>query len=168
LSDDYYGRLVESGHHVGAKVVIDTSGPAFVKALEAAPDLIKPNSDELAEAVGGTIATFGDVVDAAQELRARGAKSVLVSLGADGALLVTASRVVHGIAPVDRVVSTVGAGDAMLAGYLSATAETDDALGTALAWGAAAVQHHGTLFTPTTNPVSVTISESIPTRQKLS
>jgi 1-phosphofructokinase len=168
LSDDYYGRLVESGHHVGAKVVIDTSGPAFVKALEAGPDLIKPNSDELAEAVGGTVATFGDVVDAAQELRARGARSVLVSLGADGALLVTAARVVHGIAPVDKVVSTVGAGDAMLAGYLSATAETDDALGTALAWGAAAVQHHGTLFAPTANPVSVTISETIPTRHKLS
>ncbi len=168
LSDDYYGRLVESGHQVGATVVIDTSGPAFVKALEAGPDLIKPNTDELAEAVGGTVTTFGEVVDAAQELRARGAKSVLVSLGADGALLVTASRVVHGIAPVDKVVSTVGAGDAMLAGYLSAPAETDDALGTALAWGAAAVQHHGTLFTPTANPVSVTISDSIPTRQQLS
>ena len=167
LNDDYYGRLVESGHQVGATVVIDTSGPAFVKALEAGPDLIKPNSDELAEAVGGAVATFGEVVDAAQELRARGAKSVLVSLGADGALLVTATRVVHGIAPVDKVVSTVGAGDAMLAGYLSATAETDDALGTALAWGAAAVQHHGTLFTPTANPVSVTITDSIPTRRQL-
>lgn len=167
LSDDYYARLVQSGHRVGAKVVIDTSGPAFVKALEAGPDLIKPNSDELAEAVGGVVATFGDVVDAAQELRARGAKTVLVSLGADGALLVTASRVVHGIAPVDKVVSSVGAGDAMLAGYLSATAETDEALGNALAWGAAAVQHHGTLFTPTPHPMSVTISESLPTRQKL-
>ncbi|HEY0817038.1 MAG TPA: 1-phosphofructokinase [Pseudonocardia sp.] len=167
LSDDYYAQLVETGHRAGAPVVIDTSGPALVKSLAAGPDLIKPNTDELAEAVGGTVTTFGDAVEAAQELRGRGAKTVLVSLGADGALLVTASRVVHGSAPVDTVVSTVGAGDALLAGYLSATAETDQALGNALAWGAAAVQHHGTLFAPASSPVSVTITESIPTRQKL-
>ena len=96
--------------------------------------------------------TIGDVVDAAQELRTRGAKAVLASLGADGALLVDASGARHGAAPVDDVVSTVGAGDAMLAGYLSAAADTDRALRTALAWGAAAVQHHGTCFTTTGPP----------------
>ncbi len=170
LSDDYYAQLVETGHRAGAKVVIDTSGRALVKALDAGPDLIKPNVDELAEAVGGTVATFGEAIDAAHELRARGAKTVLVSLGADGALLVTASHVIHSTAPVDKVVSTVGAGDALLAGYLAATdtdADINEALTNALAWGAAAVQHHGTLFTPTRTPVSVTISPSIPMNQEL-
>ena len=167
LTDDYYGRLVETGHRADAKVVIDTSGPPLLKALAAGPDLVKPNTDELAEAVGGPITTFGDVIDAAHELRSRGAKTVLVSLGADGALLVNAARVLHGIAPVDKVVSTVGAGDALLAGYLSAPADTGEALGAALTWAAAAVQHHGTLFT-TAAPVGIAITETISRTQQLS
>jgi 1-phosphofructokinase len=168
LTDDFYALLVETGHRAGAKVVIDTSGPPLTKALAAGPDLIKPNVDELAETACGTITTIGDVVEAAQELRTRGAHGVLASLGADGALLVNASGVLHGAAPVDHVVSTVGAGDAMLAGYLSASADTTEALTTALTWGAAAVQHHGTLFTTTHHSTAVTISENIPLNRQLS
>jgi 1-phosphofructokinase len=167
LTDDFYAQLVETGHRAGARVVVDTSGPALSKALAAGPDLIKPNSDELADAVGGAVTTIGDVVDAAQELRARGAKTVLASLGADGAVLVGPSGVLHGAAPVDNVVSTVGAGDAMLAGFLSA-ADPTQALTVALAWGAAAVHHHGTLFSATDDTTAVTISESVPLRQRLS
>jgi 1-phosphofructokinase len=167
LADDYYARIVETGHRAGANVVIDTSGPPLVKALAAGPDLIKPNADELADAVGGTVTTVGDVLDAAQELRARGAKTVLASLGADGALLVSAAGALHGAAPVADVVSTVGAGDAMLAGYLSASAGTREALRVALAWGAAAVQHHRTLFTATQHQVPVLLSDSVPVHQKL-
>jgi 1-phosphofructokinase len=168
LSEDYYAQLVETGHRAGATVVIDTSGPPLVKALAAGPDLIKPNAEELADAAGGTITTIGDVVEAAQELRARGAAAVLASLGADGALLVDASGARHGAAPVDDVVSTVGAGDAMLAGFLSASADTDEALRVALAWGAAAVQHHGTLFSTTRHAVPVTLSDSVPVCRRLS
>ena len=91
LAEDYYAHLVETGHRAGAEVVIDTSGPPLITALAAGPDLIKPNAEELADAAGGTVTTIGDVVDAAQELRTRGAKTVLASLGADGALLVDAS-----------------------------------------------------------------------------
>jgi 1-phosphofructokinase len=161
LTDDFYAQLVEAGHRAGATVVIDTSGPPLVKALAAGPDLIKPNVDELADAAGGPVTTFGDVVDAAQELRSRGAKAVLASLGADGALLVDAAGVLHGAAPVDAVVSAVGAGDAMLAGYLFAADDTTEALTTALAWGAAAVQHHGTLFTATRRATPVTLSRTV-------
>jgi 1-phosphofructokinase len=177
LTDDFYAQLVETGHRAGARVVIDTSGPPLVKALAAGPDLIKPNADELADAVGGTITTIGDVVDAAHELRARGAKAVLASLGADGALLVGASGALHGTAPVDDVVSTVGAGDALLAGYLSAAADTAadadtddtaDALRAALYWGAAAVQHHGTLFSTAGHSTAVTISDRVPLDHRLS
>jgi 1-phosphofructokinase len=167
LTDDYYAQLVETGHRAGNQVVIDTSGPALIKALAAGPDLIKPNADELADAAGGTITTIGDVLDAAQELRTRGAGAVLASLGADGALLVTAAGALHGAAPVDDVVSTVGAGDAMLAGYLSASADPDTALRTALAWGAAAVQHHGTLFTATGHDIPATLSDTVPRHHKL-
>jgi 1-phosphofructokinase len=166
LRDGFYARLVETGHRAGARVVIDTSGAPLVAALAAGPDLIKPNADELADAVGGAVTTVGDVVDAAQELRTRGAKAVLASLGGDGAVLVTAAGVVHGTAPVEKVVSTVGAGDALLAGYLSAA--DANGLEVALAWGAAAVQHHGTLFTTAQHPVHVVISEHVPLGRQLS
>lgn len=165
LADDFYARLVETGHRAGAQVVIDTSGPSLLAALAAGPDLIKPNAGELADAVGAPLITVGDVVDAAQEMRARGARAVLASLGADGAVLVTAAGVTHGTAPVEKVVSTVGAGDAMLAGYLSAG--DGPALDVALAWGAAAVQHHGTLFAAAHPPTPAVVSDRVPLERRL-
>jgi 1-phosphofructokinase len=86
---------------------------------------------------------------------------VLASLGGDGAILVDAAGAVWGHAPVDRVVSTVGAGDAMLAGYLSCPHGRSEALATALQWGAAAVQNEGTLFLPNTSGAQVTMSATI-------
>ncbi|WP_433479130.1 1-phosphofructokinase [Spirillospora sp. CA-142024] len=124
----------------GIRVAVDTSGPALRAAVTAAPDLIKPNREELAEAAGGPVDTVADAVEAAGELRARGARAVLVSLGAEGAVLVDDDGVLTGEAPVARPRSTVGAGDALLAGFLAAGARGSRALAEALAWGAAAVR----------------------------
>jgi len=155
----FFADLVAPLHARGARVAVDTSGDALRAVLAPgsnAPDLIKPNHDELAEAVGRALPTLGDAVAAARELRGRGVGTVLASLGADGAILVDAAGAVHGEARVERPRSTVGAGDAMLAGFLSRYAEPvgpahaagsavlDDAvtareaLVAALAWGAAA------------------------------
>jgi hypothetical protein len=82
-------------------------------------------------------------VDAARELRSWGAGAVLASLGAEGAVLVDDDGVIVGSAPVDRPRSAVGAGDALLAGFLAAGAKGSDALAEALAWGAAAVSLPG-------------------------
>jgi len=168
LADGFYARLVEACHRAGTRVVIDTSGAPLVEALAAGPDLVKPNADELADAVGGAVTTIGEVVDAAQELRNRGAKAVLASLGGDGAVLVTGAGVAHGTASVEKVVSTVGAGDALLAGFLAVGTDDEHALAVALAWGAAAVQHHGTLFTTADHPARAVISERLPSARKLS
>lgn len=140
---DFYARLVEAGHSAGAKVAVDSSGPALVAALAAGPDLVKPNQEELAEAVGRPVTTLGEVVDAAQDLRARGAGTVLASLGVDGAVLVGPTHVLHGESPIDQVLSTVGAGDAGLAGFLAAGGDGTAALTAALAWGAAATSLPG-------------------------
>lgn len=140
---DIYARLVNALHAGGCAVAVDTTGEALEFALTAHPDVIKPNIDELAAAVGREVTTLAEVVAAAQELRDRGAQAVLVSLGADGAVLVDAGGATHGDAPVAVVRSTVGAGDAMLAGYLAAGGHGPDALAEALAWGAAAVQLPG-------------------------
>lgn len=138
--DDFYSRLVTRVHASGARAAVDTSGPALEACLAAAPDLVKPNREELAAAAGVPVATLGDAVGAAEILRGRGAAAVLASLGADGALLVDASGVHHALAPAARpVASTVGAGDAALAGFLAAGGAGARSLAAAVAWGTAAV-----------------------------
>src|SRR5918998_4603973 len=118
LGDDFYARLVTALRDHDTRVCIDASGAPLVAAVDAGPDLIKPNAEELAELVGRPLRRLGDVVDAAAEIRKRGVGTVLVSLGGDGALLVNADEVLHGWAPPVRVRSTVGAGDSTLAGFL--------------------------------------------------
>ncbi len=140
---NFYAGVVKALHGIGVRVALDTSGPAFAATLAACPDLVKPNREELAEAAGLPVRTLGEAVAAARTLRARGARTVLVSLGADGALLVDDDGAVHGEAPA-RPVSTVGAGDALLAGFLAGGASGATALVESLAWGAAAVALPGT------------------------
>jgi 1-phosphofructokinase len=161
VSADWYGQLVELGHRNAVPVAVDTSGEALAESLAAEPDLVKPNVHELAELTGRVPQTLGEVIDAAQEVRRRGARTVLASLGGDGAILVDAVGAVWGHAPVEKVVSTVGAGDAMLAGYLSCRHGRSEALATALQWGAAAVQNEGTLFLPNASGAQVTMSATI-------
>jgi 1-phosphofructokinase len=144
---DFYTRLGEVVRASGARFALDSSGPALLAGLPAAPDVIKPNVEELAEAVGHAVTTIGDAVQAARELINVGARSVVVSLGADGALLVDDVGVLHGEAPVPDPKSTVGAGDALLAGFLAGSvhAPGDRALSLreAVAWGSAAVRVAG-------------------------
>ncbi|MPY79636.1 MAG: 1-phosphofructokinase [Actinophytocola sp.] len=137
---DVYARLTARAHDLGAGVAVDSSGAALDACLAAGPDLVKPNADELAECSGAEIRTLGDAVKAAQVLRDRGAGAVLASLGPDGAILLDAHGARHATARLDApVVSTVGAGDATLAGFLAAGGTGEHALRTAVTWGAAAV-----------------------------
>ncbi|WP_405400456.1 1-phosphofructokinase [Streptomyces microflavus] len=146
LPPQWYAELVARSHRAGTRIALDTSGPALTAALREGPDVIKPNAQELAEAVGRPLATVGDALKAAEELRVRGARSVLASLGADGQLLVEASGVYFATARVETVRSNVGAGDASLAGFLTAGGQGPEALASAVAHGAAAVQLAGSLM----------------------
>jgi 1-phosphofructokinase len=121
------------------RVVVDTSGKALAAALAGRPHLVKPNSEELAECVGRALLTLGDAITACHTLRERGAGAVLASLGSAGAILVDGAGVTHAHAAPTVPVSSVGAGDALLAGFLAAGGEGTDALVEAVAWGAAAV-----------------------------
>lgn len=120
--DGFYADLVRRGHQAGARVAIDASGTALTDAVAAGPDLVKPNADELAEAVGRSLLTLGDVLDAAGELRDRGARTVVVSLGADGAVLATADGAWQATTRPITPRSAVGAGDSLVAGLLAASA----------------------------------------------
>ncbi|MGW3341890.1 1-phosphofructokinase [Nonomuraea rubra] len=140
---DVYARLCRRFAGAGIHVAVDTSGPALSCALAAAPALVKPNLEELSAATGMPIRSLGDVAEAAGKLRAAGARTVLASLGADGAVLVEDGGSWYGEAAVTEPRSSVGAGDAMLAGFLAAGGSGPEALKQALAWGAAAVRLPG-------------------------
>jgi 1-phosphofructokinase len=104
----------------GVRTVLDSSGDALREALKAGPDFIKPNVHELEAHVGRALPTEAAVIEAARELVAAGVALVVVSRGADGACFVTANEVVTAKPPAVTVRSTVGAGDAMVAGVVAA------------------------------------------------
>ena len=162
LGVDFYARLVTALRDSDTQVCIDASGPPLAAAVDAGPDLIKPNAEELAELVGRPLARLADVVDAAAEIRKRGVGTVLVSLGGDGALLVSADEVLHGWAPPVRVRSTVGAGDSTLAGFLAGGGRGRSALVTAIAYGTAAVQLPGSVMPRPSdlNPDAVVVTDN--------
>ena len=162
--DDWYATLVADLAAGPAAVAVDTSG-APLEAVAAhlsvaAPALMKPNADELATLTGGDPdAIEADAVaaaEAAATLVARGVGAVLATLGAGGAVLVTADGAWHATPPPTTVVSTVGAGDSSLFGYLLGALRGDDAPGRlrlAVAYGSAAAGLPGTTI-PTPDHVS--------------
>lgn len=158
--DDWYATLISAVKPLGCKVAVDTSDAALDAVLAALPDasfdLIKPNSDELAQLTGGDAAAFeaaaeaGDhaaIVAAARSLHARGITNVLVTLGGAGAVLVNARGAWFATAPRVTLRSTVGAGDSSVAGFVLADVEGRDpaaCLATAVAYGSAAASLPGT------------------------
>ncbi|RSN19305.1 1-phosphofructokinase [Amycolatopsis sp. WAC 04169] len=130
----------------GVKVTVDSSGSALVEAVKAGPALVKLNLEELESATSRQLTTFADVADAAQQLRSLGAGAVLAGFGAKGAVLVEDTGTWRAKATPARPVSTIGAGDALLAGFLSAGAEGIEALGAAVRWAAAAVSLPGSVM----------------------
>ncbi|PWC88600.1 1-phosphofructokinase [Azospirillum sp. TSO5] len=123
LPTDTYAILTADLAAAGARVVLDSSGAPLAAALAstgALPHCIKPNRHELEDWAGRPLPTDADLLDAARGLQRRGVSVVVVSLGADGALFVDGARALHGRLPPVQALSTVGAGDAMVAGLIAA------------------------------------------------
>ena len=139
----FHADIVAVAHAAGARAAVDASGEAFTAALSAGPDLVKPNREELEEAVGWPIETYGEALRAARGLVHAGARRVLASFGGAGALLVSAAAALHGVARCGEVRSTVGAGDALLAGFIAAGDDDVRSLGQAVEWAARAVATPG-------------------------
>lgn len=102
----------------GCTVVLDTSGEGLAHAIAAGPDVIKPNILELTELVGHPLDGDAAVVAAARGLRQHGIDLVAVSMGGRGAIFVDGGAAVHAAPPKVAIKSTVGAGDAMVAGIV--------------------------------------------------
>lgn len=143
VSSDYYATVGGLVHQAGGCFALDASGQPLLAGLSAGPDVIKPNVEELEEAVGRPIHTLGDAVAAARQLIERGARSAVVSMGRDGALLVDADQVLHASAQAPNPRSTIGAGDALLAGFIAGGGDGETALREAVAWATAAVGMEG-------------------------
>lgn len=118
--EDFYARAIGRARARGARVALDTSGAPLAAALAAGPDLIKPNEHELAALLGRELPDTAAVVAAARALLERGVGRLAVSRGAKGAVLVSREGVVEARPPRVAVGSTVGAGDAMVAGLVAA------------------------------------------------
>jgi 1-phosphofructokinase len=151
----WYADLVRSLRDTSARIAVDTSEAPLLALLDAgpgaAPDLLKPNAEELAQLTGTTEdALLGDadaLITAVDRLHQRGVREVLLTLGAAGAVLSTADELWSARPPRTDVRSTVGAGDCSLAGYLLADLAGHppaERLRTAVAYGAASASLPGT------------------------
>ena len=141
---DLYARLATALPGAERRLAVDTSGAALDALVGTPCALAKPNLAELANVIGRRPRTVGEVIEVADILRRGGWNSVLVSMGRLGAVLV-ADDVCYGVAPATEVRSTVGAGDALLGGFLSAGGRGPAALAEGLAWARAAVRSTDTL-----------------------
>ena len=120
ISDDIYAHIMKEINHLGIKVVVDATGKLLLNSLKYKPFLIKPNTSELSEIFSKEITGVEESLKYAAKLQEMGAKNVLVSMGAKGALLLDEYGKDHYMPALDgKVVNTVGSGDSMVAGFIA-------------------------------------------------
>ena len=148
LSSDFYQKVAEIAKASNSKLIVDTSGEALKKVLETGAYLIKPNVGELAKLIGVERLEMEEVNEAAKKIIAKGgAEIVVVSLGPQGAVLVTKGEYEYVPAPNVAKKSTVGAGDSMVGGMvwaLSQNKSLKEVIRWGVACGSAATMNEGT------------------------
>eukprot|EP00659_Diplonema_papillatum_P019317 gene19317-29758_t len=139
ITPQWFQGLLQQLKNLGLKVALDTSGEALRAGLNAGPWLVKPNTEELADALGHS-------TDAIRQLHRQGVEHVVVSDGAAGVSWYSPETALHATPPKVTVASTVGAGDSLLAGMLHGLLSGDtpeQTLGRATAIAAMAVTQIG-------------------------
>jgi len=120
-------ELIETCNDIGVRFVLDSSGPALKELVQMKPFLIKPNEQELGELFGVEIKTKEYALYYAKKLVDQGVQHVIVSMGGEGALLVTKELALSAEAPKGTVVNTVGAGDSLVSGFIASFYKDGDA-----------------------------------------
>ncbi len=118
-----YNYLIEESHKQGIKFILDTSGKTLLSGIRAKPFLIKPNKEELEFVLNKKLETEVDIINAAKDLISRGAENVIVTLGSNGALFITADKIYRGTFPKVIVKNTVGSGDSTVGGFAYALSQ---------------------------------------------
>lgn len=148
IGDDFYEKVAAVSRKIGSKLIIDTSGEPLKRAIDEGVFLLKPNVSELAKLVGAETLEMDEVDDAARDIISKGGcEIVVVSLGPQGAMLVTKDFCEHIPAPPVQKKSTVGAGDSMVGGMvwaLSTGKTLQEMLRWGVACGSAATMNEGT------------------------
>lgn len=119
LAPDFYGQIIKILKWKNKQIVLDTSGDALFAGLLAGPSIIKPNVDELSQLTRETLSGLPAIHKAARSLLNADTRLVVISMGGDGALFVERNQAFVAQPPVVAVKSTVGAGDAMVAGLVA-------------------------------------------------
>lgn len=134
----FYVEILEQLAGTGCMTVLDCSGEALWQCLGSHPFLIKPNLSELGALFGVEGLDYTEAVELAHQIQLEGARNILVSMGGGGAFLLTESRELYiANACSGQVLNTVGAGDSLVAGFLTGLKNTGD-FGKALQFGVAA------------------------------
>ncbi len=127
LSDDTYDKILERLKTRDIRIIVDATKNLLVNSLKYKPFLIKPNRQELSEIFDTQITDRADIETYAKKLQSMGARNVIASLGADGAILIDELGMKHTTGVVkEKVLNTIGAGDSMVAGFIAGYEHTKD------------------------------------------
>ena len=126
LPDDMYEQVLEKLQGKKIRIVVDAEKGLLRKVLKFHPWLIKPNNYELGDMFGVKLKTDEEIIKHAKKLQEEGAQNVLISMAGDGAILLTAEgKHYKSPAPKGKLVNSVGAGDSMVAGFLTGYIENN-------------------------------------------
>lgn len=127
LPGNIYSDFIELLNKKNVKVILDTSGQSLSLAIDKKPYLIKPNKKELEELFKVAIPTKEKAIEYGKKVKDMGAQNVLVSLGNNGAVMITENGETYSMdAPKGRVINTIGAGDSCVAGFIAGLDEYQD------------------------------------------
>nr|WP_288452014.1 1-phosphofructokinase [uncultured Anaerostipes sp.] len=139
LPEDIYERIMERLQGRDIQIVVDATKDLLLNVLKYHPFMIKPNNHELGEMFGIELKDNDEIIEHARKLQEKGARNVLVSMAGDGAILVTEDGDVHmGPCPKGEVKNSVGAGDSMVAGFITGYLKSNGNYEEALKMGTAA------------------------------
>ena len=127
LPEDIYERIMARLDGRGIRIVVDATKDLLMNVLKYHPFLIKPNNHELGDMFGVQLETDEEIIEYAGKLKEMGAKNVLISMAGDGAILLDEhGKVYQGRPPKGEVLNSVGAGDSMVAGFVTGYLNTGD------------------------------------------
>ena len=139
LPEDIYEKIMARLQGKDIRIVVDATKDLLLNVLKYHPFLIKPNNHELGEMFGIVLKDNDEIIEYAKKLQEKGARNVLVSMAGDGAILITEEGDVHVTpCPKGEVKNSVGAGDSMVAGFITGYLRSNGDYNEALKMGTAA------------------------------
>lgn len=144
---DYYAWLIDEARQFGVRTILDADGEALREGIREIPYAVKPNLAELRALTGRSLETMQSILDAGRELTAAGISVVIISMGADGAVVMNTRQAFHAMPWGISAASATGAGDSMVGALAEALlhgAELDDIARITVAAGTVTASKQGT------------------------